>query len=188
MPVVYKNRKNKTYYLHQGKTKTGKSKYYFSMKKEGHLVNKIPEGYEIYEHPANAQVFLRKKQPQLITDLEKHVVNKHLKNLKIKRPYLMDVRGNIITIFESSHDPDELKASFGGIFDIFSRSPSETESLFQAITTEAAHYTPVLRFKLVSEKDRAFRAERYCCLGSIDHWIYLDGPEHLGKESFFDLI
>ena len=61
MPVTYNNRKNKTYYLHEGKTKTGKTRYYLSMKTNGQLVDEIPDGYEIYEHPSNAQVFLRKK-------------------------------------------------------------------------------------------------------------------------------
>jgi len=37
---------------------------------------KIPEGYEIYEHPLNAQVFLRKKQSQVITDIENHLITK----------------------------------------------------------------------------------------------------------------
>ena len=45
------NKGKKTYYLHQGKTKTGKPKYYFSTKIKGDLVEEIPEGYEIYEHP-----------------------------------------------------------------------------------------------------------------------------------------
>ena len=47
MPVEYKNRKDKNYYLHVGKTKTGKPKYYFSMKKEGELPDGIPEEYGI---------------------------------------------------------------------------------------------------------------------------------------------
>jgi hypothetical protein len=69
MAIEHINRKGKTYYLHEGKTKTGKPKYFFSMKSEGNLVNKMPEGYEIYENP-NAQVFLRKIQPQIVTPEE----------------------------------------------------------------------------------------------------------------------
>ena len=58
MAIEYINRKGDTYYLHERKTKTGKPKYHFSMKKDGELVESIPHGYEIYENP-NAQVFLR---------------------------------------------------------------------------------------------------------------------------------
>src|SRR3989441_11655883 len=55
MPITYTNAKGKTYYLHQGTTKTGKPKYYFSMENEGHLAEAITVGFEIYENP-NAQV------------------------------------------------------------------------------------------------------------------------------------
>jgi hypothetical protein len=34
MTVQHVNRKGQTYYLHQGQTKSGKPKYYFSMKAE----------------------------------------------------------------------------------------------------------------------------------------------------------
>ena len=57
MVVEYVNRKGRKHYLHEGKTKTGKPMYFFSMKSEGNPANAIPEGYEIYEHP-NAQVFV----------------------------------------------------------------------------------------------------------------------------------
>ena len=50
MAVKHVNRKGRTFYLHQTKTKTGKPKYFFSMKGEGGLVESIPEGFEIYEN------------------------------------------------------------------------------------------------------------------------------------------
>jgi hypothetical protein len=67
MPIQHINRRRQTYYLHERKTKTGTPNYFFSMKSEGSLVEEIPEGYEIYENP-NAQVFMRKIQPQIISD------------------------------------------------------------------------------------------------------------------------
>ena len=73
MPVKYVNRKRQAYFLHEGKTKTGKPKYFFSKDSEGDLRDAIPEGYEIYENP-NAQVFLRKITPQIITDEEVAIV------------------------------------------------------------------------------------------------------------------
>ena len=79
MTVTYKNRRGKTYYLHEGKTKTGKPKCHFSLKNNGELVDEIPDGYEIYEHPGTGGVFLRKKLPQLILNIEKDVIEKELK-------------------------------------------------------------------------------------------------------------
>lgn len=59
MAVEYCNRVGKRYFLREGKTKTGKPRYFFSSKLEGkgEAVHSMQEGYEIYEHPENAQVF-----------------------------------------------------------------------------------------------------------------------------------
>jgi len=73
MAITHVNTKGKTYYLHQGVTKTGKPKYHFTMKSEGNLPDAILEGFEIYENP-NAQVFLRRIPPKIITDEERQLV------------------------------------------------------------------------------------------------------------------
>ena len=41
MTATYTNRKGKTYYLHQGKTKFGNPKYFFTLRDEGNLVEAI---------------------------------------------------------------------------------------------------------------------------------------------------
>ena len=69
MPITHTNAKGQTFSLYQGTTKTGKPKYYCAMQSEGTLAEAIPPGYEIYENP-NAQVFLRRIPPKLITDEE----------------------------------------------------------------------------------------------------------------------
>ena len=76
MTVKYLNRKGDTYYLHLGKTKTGKPKYFFSTKKDGILAKAVPDGYEIYEDP-NARVFLRIIPPKIFTS----IVENGVKNL-----------------------------------------------------------------------------------------------------------
>src|SRR5207248_10376985 len=63
------NRRGDTFYLHEGRTKTGKAKFFFSRKREGTLAGAVPAGFEVYENP-NAQVFLRKALPGLVTDEE----------------------------------------------------------------------------------------------------------------------
>ena len=73
MPITHINRKRQTYFLHEGKTRTGKPKYFFSKDSASDTLDAIPEGYEIYENP-NAQVFLRKKTPQVVTDKEIAIV------------------------------------------------------------------------------------------------------------------
>jgi hypothetical protein len=62
-----------------------------------------------------------------------------------------------------------------------------------------ARYEKMLRFTLTDASPRRFSAERWCFLGSIDNWYFLDGDKplhhlleafvpHLGKESFFELV
>lgn len=48
------------YYLLQGKTKTGKPKYYMARKPDGVAVEQMPEGYEFYESPERGLVSVRK--------------------------------------------------------------------------------------------------------------------------------
>src|SRR5437899_2787853 len=50
MGIEYVNRRGERYYLLQGKTKTGKPKYYVSRKAEGVPVEQMPEGYELHEN------------------------------------------------------------------------------------------------------------------------------------------
>jgi len=182
MPIEYKNRRGRIYYLHQGKTKTGKPRYYFSMKQDGGLVDGLPKGYEIYERPANGQVFLRREVPLVITDIEKHIIMKELKKIGDSRRYILDIRGKVMSIFESNQDVDELKefltSRFGAV--PFLRGLDSSSALDDMLNT-ATEYSPIMRFTLADEKKRTFVAERYCFLGSIDDWIHFGGPAGLGK-------
>lgn len=98
MPILYINRKNQTCFLIKKETKTGKSSYVFSMKQEGVLVEKIPEGYEIYEHP-NARVFLRKITPKLNATSEKLIIEQGLKKISDLKFYAVDIKGDTITVY-----------------------------------------------------------------------------------------
>ena len=195
MPFQYTNKRHTTHFLHEGITKKGNPKYYFSTKTAGKLLDKIPKGYEVYEHPANGQVFLRKIQPKLITDTEKHTVDKCLKCLNRPRRYIYDIKQRIITIYESNQDIDRLKELF---VELAVNGLPEDESALTAIIDKAVNYSPVMRFILEDDEKRTFIAERFCFLGSIDDWIYIGGPDslnklvgtyvgHLGKDSLYEI-
>lgn len=193
MAITYVNRKQKTYYLHEGKTKTGKPKYFFSMKAEGTLVEKIPDGYQIYENP-NAQVFLRKHQPQLITDEEMAAVQKGMKAFSTVQRFLIDVKTATISIFTPDQDIARLATLVTSTSSILGRDDQEVEQMLE----RSLNYSSDLRFVLVDKDKRLFQTERYCYLGAIDDWIEI-GPKdtlpklvqvyakHLGQESFFTL-
>ncbi len=200
MAVQFTNRIGKQYYLQEGKTKTGKPRYFFSLQQQGkgEVVDQIPAGYEIYEHPENAQVFLRKIRSQLITDLEKQLVEKAVKALRRSKRYIIDRKDEYITIYESSADVENVKKIFGGF--------PKTTCFRPGITVDDAinmivggHYTAMLRFHLENREQRTFTVERFCFRGAIDDWIYLYGPENLktlidmhvellGTDDFFDAL
>ena len=190
MPIEYINRKEKKYYLHQGKTKTGKPRYFFSLKTEGKLVEEIPDGYEVYENP-NAQVFLRKIQPQLITDEEIEIVQKDMEKFSSVKSFKIDVKKKIISIFIPDQDVAALEQLFSPMTTL--KGESISNLLANSVT-----YSAILRFILTDEKERLFLTQRYCYLGSIDDWIDI-GQEgdlaklvktyvkHIGKESYYEL-
>jgi hypothetical protein len=191
MPIKYINRKSQTFYLHRSNTKTGGSKYFFSLKSDGILADTIPDGYEIYENP-NAQVFLRKVQPKIIADLESAVVEKGMRQYSDVKYYIIDTRKNAIIVYLADQDIDAIKEILPVPF------ISKFESWEKALNNILS-YSPMLRFVLIDKAKRKFIAERYCFLGSIDDWINIGGPgrlenltkkflKHLGKESFFELF
>ena len=111
MPITHTNAKGQTFSLYQGVTKTGKPKYYFAMQSEGTLAKAIPAGYEIYENP-NAQVFLRRIPPKIITDEECRVVEEGMRRYATVKDYKIDVKGNAILIYTSEQDLDALADLF----------------------------------------------------------------------------
>jgi hypothetical protein len=144
MPVTHVNRKRDTYYLHTGKTKTGKPRYWFSTKSEGDLVESIPQGYEVYENP-DAQVFVRKLVPQLVTSAEIAVVEAGLKRFATGQNCLVDVQGEQIVVFYGERIALDLKGFGFGL--------TELPTFYQ-------RFMKVMRFTLVDEKDRTFRVQR----------------------------
>lgn len=187
MSIEYTNRVGKRYYLRVQKTKTGKDKFLFTTNDQGkgQPVDQIPEGFEIYEHPENAQVFLRKKRPQLIIDLEKQLITEYVENVQRKRSkkYRIDCKDDLITIYESDRDSEALEGLIGKFMTDLPLRPGlnvdDAKNMLFQMTDR--NYSPVLRFRLLDQGKRLFVAERFCYLGGIDDWTYLTGPSSLKK-------
>jgi hypothetical protein len=191
MVIQHVNRRGDTFYLHQGKTKTGKPKFFFSRKQEGTLANAIPAGYEVYENP-NAQVFLRKALPRVVTDEEIATVERGVREYAKLTYFVIDVKGDSIVI----HLPDQNTAFLAGsVASRFGPEPGRVAKEMHKFLT----YLPMMRFTLVDEQSRRFVTERWCFLGSIDDWFPLSGSgelsrlvarycRHLGQESFYELM
>lgn len=207
-PVTHVNRKGDTCYLHSRKNKKGNATYHFSKKEEGTLVHAIPDGFEIYEDP-DARVYLRRIPDKVITDMEEALVNSAVKAAGFS-DFIVEAKKNAITVFLSDLGEEwwlELLDTMGlpsiplpeGLdirkllskFPIFREPPEELLKKIQS-------YTPMMRFVLKDPVKREFDVERMCFSGSIDDWIYVDGPDdlkrlvnrycrHLGRDSFYEL-
>lgn len=188
--VKYVNRRGQIYFLHQGKTKTGKPRYTLSQKEDGTLVEAMPDGYEIYENP-NARVYLRKISPKIITDEEISIVEDGIINLSNLEHFKIDVKKNQVIIHTPDQDLDTFKEI---ISDYAVHDDAKIQQSFNNILT----YSAKLRFALVDEESRGFRVERKSLWGSIDDWIELNCGSlkslvkkycpHLGKDSFYELM
>ncbi len=189
MVVTHTNRKKDTYFLLQGKTKTGKPKYYFARTNGANAVGQIPEGYEIYEKPDSAQVFLRKLMKTLITSRERQMALEVAQKTISSGSILIDVEHDSIVVYYAQSNQRLFEMLFGSDS---AGLPDHAEAAF----TPFLHFEKLLRFTLVNQVGRSFHAARWCFKGSIDDWFPLfdSGPlgplvakhaQHLGKESFF---
>ena len=164
MSVKHVNRKRDTYFLHEGKTKTAKPKYFFSKDSEGDVLDAVPEGYEIYENP-NARMFLRKIMPQVITEGEIRVVQAGLQEHAKYQRCIVDVKKEHIVVYhaEGRHYHPMLRFT---LFDEKTRRFSVDRWCFRGSIDDW--------FPLHKYSDLSMLMERYC--------------GHLGKESFYELM
>jgi hypothetical protein len=168
MSITHKNCRGQIYYLHEGKTKTGKPKYFVSMKSEGNLPETIPAGFEIYERPGGL-VSVR-KIPQ--TPILPH----ELKYVQDKVAPLVDQ--------ESEKEYAELYSMLGGAFlspDKRLRLEGRYRSRYEVeirgkeiIIYEVKGYgRPMMKFVLDNEETRVYSVYRWCFRGGIDGWFSL---------------
>ncbi len=161
------------------------------MQSEGTLATAIPAGYEIYENP-NAQVFLRRIPPKIITDAERQVVEAGMRTYATVKDYKIDVKGNAILIYTAVQEIDALADLFKDLY------PDPTANVeLMANLRKVVHYSPMLVFQLVDVTRRTFQTQRYCFLGSVDDWIEIGKPgklstlvkkyvKHLGQDSYVE--
>jgi hypothetical protein len=192
VPITHTNAKGQTFSLYQGTTKTGKPKYYFAMQSEATLAKAVPVGYEIYENP-NAQIFLRRIPPKIVTDEECQIVDEGMRKYAEVKDYKVDVRGNALLIYTADQDMETLAAIVCN-----PHASREENTRRMTLLRQGIHYSPMLVFQLIDAQRRTFQTQRYCFLGSVDDWIEIGKPgklaslvkkyvKHLGQDSYVEL-
>jgi choline dehydrogenase-like flavoprotein len=195
MSIEYVNRRGDKYYLLQGKTKTGKPKYYVSRKPDGTHVDQMPDGYEFHENPQDGVLSVRKIRPTKVLPQEREQLDAWTRELAGTEFFLVDVQNDSLVVYAPGDDPfaraNLMHAIFGGAI-------ADKMSNLSWIGANAA-YLPMFRFNLVDEDERLYSADRWCVRGAIDGWIPLSHGKtlekqakaylpHLHKESFYDLM
>jgi hypothetical protein len=196
MGLQYENRRGKTYYLQEGKTPTGKPKYYMGQKITGTALDTLPKGYEIHESPEHGQVVVRKSQPSAITADERETVVQAVRQSSGLKHFIVEIEGDSLVLWTPSMDVSEADDM---IRDLAGPVSIPRAQQLQTLLFNRSHYMKMLRFVLVDPERRVFAVERWCFRGSIDDWIHIGGhgslndliskyAKHLGKESFFELM
>lgn len=106
MGLEHVNRRGDRYYVLQGRTKNGKPKFYCSRKPEGNRVDRLPEGYEVYESPSNGLVAVRKVRPSRILTAERELVERLGRELA-SVPVIVEVNGDSVVVY--AHYSPELR-------------------------------------------------------------------------------
>lgn len=189
--VTYTNRHGEPYYLHEGRTKTGKARYFVAKGVGDGALRAMPEGFEITES-INGVVSVRRADPSRahapVGDLE--AVRAEVARHAHLRRCVVEERGGEIFINEPEGGVGE--AALGAMAAAFFVSP---ERMREASTPRRPRYRPVMRFS--PDAAGVYAVYRMTYRGQGGWHSLAAGPlaamakrfvAHIGKESFFDLM
>lgn len=203
---THKSRINKIYYIHRKKTKKGNISYYLSPKEQGDIIERLPNGYEIYDHPETNQPFIRPIPPKIIFDNELTLINNFMSKYSDIKHYRIDAQKNTIVIY-TAENQKPVSEVFANLFNIplnpeldhlANLLKSSIPDFPSEIVKKFLRFHPMLCFILKDNEERTFAAQRWCFKGKIDNWIDLlnIGPledlcrtffPHLNRDSFYEL-
>lgn len=191
----YTNRRGVTFYLHQGRTKTGKPRYFVAKTIEVAALVTMPAGFEFVES-INGVVSIRRVDttPKLIPDTDVEAVRAEVARHHHLRYHRVEARKEEVVIYEpvgpfSAREMEHTARELG----------IATPLLERRIVDQARmRYTPVMKFvaeALGKSGDYVVQRMTYSGPGG---WHYLThGPlprlvrkfvRHIGTEQFFELL
>jgi len=191
MPVTHTNCRDQIYFLHKGKTKTGKPRYWASQKAEGNLLESIPEGYEIHERPGG-MVFVRKIPKTLILPHEQQCVQDQLTplNKQLAATYVESECWYVRTLTVDVQRYLERNSTR------YETEIQDKEIIIYEVSRGDGR--PLMKFSLYDEESREYLAYRWCFKGRIDGWMRIGSPGQLrdlaskycpalGTDEFYEL-
>ena len=187
---AYENRMGVTYYLHEGRTKTGKPRYFFAKTVGQGGLGAVPKDFEVSES-INGVVSVRRKTAGApsVPDDDVKVVAAAVDRQPHLQGYVVRAVDNAVVIFEPHPRPSELR----DFAQRFGASPHA--SSFVAERMKKAQYAPIMKF----EQDGAGYVVLRMTFRGKGGWSLPLGAGKLrglavkfvpsiGTEAFFDLM
>lgn len=186
----YENRLGVRYYLHEGKTKTGKSRYFFARAVRDGALTQVPRGFEVTES-INGVVSVRREKhaeisiPLADVKLVEEAVDRH----RHLRWFKVRAIGSAMHVFEPHPRPDEVRSIAEHAFFVGRIEQYVEERMAKA------QYAPVMKFEMEADHYVVFRMT-YRGRGGWS-WPLATGKlpsllkkflPSVGTEKFFDLM
>jgi len=189
--ATYTNRMGDTYYLHEGRTKTGKVRYFVAKTPRGGMLSTMPKGFEFSES-INGVVSVRKIDVSAARVPESDIALVHAEMARHHHlcDHRIDVVKGEIVVFEPTNSP-------------FSELPEEMARIFPMGTLRSVsmrrrvRYNPVMKF-VPSQKHNDYSVHRMTYRGKGGwSWPLASGSlhellpkflHHVGTDEFFELL
>lgn len=193
--MEHTNRKGDRYFVFEGKTKTGKPKFFVSRKPSsdgGNRIDSLPEDFELFEDPSSHVVTVRRRKPTRIKQFEADLIRDLAIKLSSHTVVQAVIDGDYIVLYAPDQDSRDLGEMFEGML-------GSIGSIANSIASRG-RYTAVMRFKLADEDNRLYQASRYCFRSSMEGWLRLPARAapletlakkylpHIGNDSFYELF
>jgi hypothetical protein len=188
--LEYVNRRGNRYYVLQGKTKSGKPKYFCAKTPGENPVEHLPAEFEIREDPTTAIVTVRRVRPSAILPIERDLLTRLMTELSNEQHAIVDVQGDALIVYTPNIDAGAASRMLG-------TATNQRENQDRLIVN--SQYTAMLRFRLTDREERLYALDRWCFSGSIDDWIFVAGGKqldalaaeylpHLGQDTFYEMM
>lgn len=188
--ATYTNRMGDTYYLHEGKTKTGKIRYFAAKKPREGALSTMPKGFEFSES-INGVVSVRRvnESETRIPDSDIALVQTEMDCHHHLYAHRMDVVKGEILVFEPANPLSERCEEMGSAFPMLAHRGLGIN--------RRVRYNPVMKF-VPLRKGRGYSVHRMTYRGDGGwSWPLACGPLHelarkflchVGTDEFFELM
>lgn len=197
MAYSHVNRRGDVYLLQMSKAANGKPRYYLGRKLTGTAVEEVPAGYEVFESPERAQVYLRKERPTRIAPIEREIVTEGVRRLSAVPHFLVDVEDDCLIVYLPTRSVDDANRIVRELAGPDALRMHRFQLARDAMIRESDH-EQMMRFELVDQEQRLFQVDHWCFRSFCNDWLRLGGPAclsdlveqyapHLAEDSFFEL-